>query len=564
MIIKSITVERLGPFYAPIKVDIDPRVTIITGANDVGKSSLLRAIELALTEQSINNDFANHDHVQSSPKAPEKDEALRVSVVIELTESVDLQRGKDLAIIAGDRAEIIRRVGREVVNTATKTFLKNYGEQTQFALKLPAIIRPGAINGAISNNEINLKELNPLEQALLDTGFKAKFELSRFEKMHPVIWGQTVRSAQLEINRLLSKVLPSPGVINFELLADVGGDRSRIGVLIRDRHGAITPFGSRGSGLRRMITFLAELITYHRGAHHKIVLLDEPENSLHADAQHLLREFLYNLTSDGKTQVIYATHSPAMVNPMRGTQLRVLYRTTESGFATSKLLPKPEQSNFLGLRTSLGISAADSLLYAPVTVITEGSTEQACLPDIIEKLESVADFGFSDARKILGLATFLDGNGDSFEYLCRLAKANGAKVVVFLDGDKRARVAQLDMEHAHPDVPVVFLPGQSEFEEIVPTSVYLRALGRLTDSDLGDDAEVRFNAWIACNPRLQRFAFSKRVERWFTDNYDACFPSKNALMQKAIALAQPAQISAGSIQSLLGEIRKFLENTSFE
>jgi hypothetical protein len=561
MRIKSITAHRIGPFYEPFTLGLDERVTIVTGANDVGKSSLLRALELALTENAADDAFINHDHVQESQKAWSKDESITVEALVNLSEAVDIQNGGH-QVAAGDHARIRRILAKDVAKTHTQTQLRHHGGSEHLRIKLPAIVKPGNGGGSRINDIIDLKKPGQLEQALLDAAFKARFDFTRLADMKPLAFTRAIRDAQEVLNRLLERVLPYPGMIKFDLLP-VEGDRSRLGILVRDRHDGITPFGTRGAGVQRMITLAAELITYHRGAHHKLVLIDEPENSLHPDAQHLLREFLFGITSDGRTQVVYSTHSAAMINPMRGEQVRVLVRAKAGATATTKLLSRPTDANFLGLRTSLGMSPADSLLFAPVTVITEGATEVGCLPKLIEKLEPSGILAPLDLRRLSGLTTFMDGMGDSFEFLCRFAKAHGARVVLFLDGDKRARVSQLRMTEHHPDVPIVHLPGASEFEELVPAGVYLRALAELTGIALPADAEQQIAAWTGQVEHRSRLAFSKRVEGWFTDHVPADFPTKKAVMQKALELAQPAEINATPIRELFNQIQRLLESTSF-
>ncbi len=212
--------------------------------------------------------------------------------------------------------------------------------------------------------------------------------------------------------------MPVPSSLRFHFMP-IEGNRKMISVLLQDRHEAITPFGMRGAGVKKMITLLAELLTSHADAHHRILLLDEPENSLHADAQHLLREFLFNLTVTGRTQVVYATHSPCMINPMRPEQVRLLRRSTLNGKPVSVILPQATDSNFLALRTSLGISASDSLLYAPVTVVIEGDTEFKCLAPIIRTfLEATRLKTFCVGQwQLLSLSHFLDGMGDNYEFL---------------------------------------------------------------------------------------------------------------------------------------------------
>ena len=91
------------------------------------------------------------------------------------------------------------------------------------------------------------------------------------------------------------------------------------------------------------------------------------------------------------------THSPYMINPMRPEQVRLLRRNIVDGKPTSSNVRQATDSNFLQLRTSLGISASDSLLFAPVTVVIEGDTEFKCLAPLIKKL---ADAKVEKALKI--------------------------------------------------------------------------------------------------------------------------------------------------------------------
>ncbi len=272
------------------------------------------------------------------------------------------------------------------------------------------------------------------------------------------------------------------------------------------------------------------------------------------------------MTADGKAQVIYATHSPSMINPMRGGQIRVLHRTMSQNkkFATTRLMPAPDEANFLAVRTSLGISAGDSLLYAPVTIITEGVTEVRCLPAVIARLNSAGLLGEIDADKLLGLSTFLDGNGDSYEYLCRLAKAHGAKVILFLDGDKRRQVQKMDIAGKHPDVPVVFITGTKEFEQIVPETKYLQALAEEAEVNLGDDPSQELATWTAAQAYRSKVAFSKRVDQWFDERHTIdFFLSKKLIMERAIRLTDPTEIDATAIKELLGKIEQALLGTSF-
>jgi predicted ATP-dependent endonuclease of OLD family len=312
-----------------------------------------------------------------------------------------------------------------------------------------------------------------------------------------------------------------------------------------------------------MITLMAELLTKSCDVHHRVVLVDEPENSLHPDAQHLLREFLFALTATKRTQVIYATHSPSMINPLRPEQLRLLRRVLVQGKPTSSCSRQPTDSNFLELRTSLGISAADSLLFAPVTVVIEGDTEFKCLAFLIKKLSDSKIPGFEDAAR-LSLSHFLDGMGDNYEYLCRLAKSQGTRVVLLLDGDKRKVVEQLKLKQTHPDVPVILLPDRDEFESLVPLDTYLDALAEAVGQN-GKRKELRqqWEEWLAADKTRSRMVLSKRIWHWVEEKFEDCRATKPSVMRRAVELTPPAQISAQPLLDLLAAIRNHLSDTSF-
>lgn len=76
-----------------------------------------------------------------------------------------------------------------------------------------------------------------------------------------------------------------------------------------------------------------------------------------------------------------------------------------------------------------------------MTVIVEGATEVLCLPYLLMKLKEAEQAGFGDLESLLSHTHFLDGEGGSYEYMCRLAKSQNAIPVLFIDGDITETVA---------------------------------------------------------------------------------------------------------------------------
>ena len=312
--------------------------------------------------------------------------------------------------------------------------------------------------------------------------------------------------------------------------------------------------GSRGTGIKKLVALLAALTTAEIQNQHYIILIDEPETSLHADAQHMLRRVLEKIASGPKAQVIYATHSPSMINTMRPATIRVMRRDRVNEEATSIIENACYDHDYRRVRTSLGITPSDSLLYAPITVIVEGPTEIRCLPRLLEMFENAALPGFEDVQLLLSQAHFLDGEGSSFEYMCRLALSQNASPVIFVDGDKLSEVEMI--RGKHPDVPILHLEAGTEFEQIVPEEKYIQAVSiSLNDHSQKITIEY-FDLWRAEQSKSR--AFSKQIRRWIEDISDKPL-YKPLIMEKAIEIAGIDLINPDVFRRLVAAMRTAIQ-----
>jgi energy-coupling factor transporter ATP-binding protein EcfA2 len=561
MHLTSVTINRVGPFYHETKLLLDEEVTILTGANDTGKSSVLSCLRILLTDRGMDEMEVNQDYLQESPGKWTEDQTITVSGEFRIDDRNEVPVDGYI-FTPGDSATLLKRVGLQTGKTKEALIRSKHHGNASWAFKLPVLVDVQSTEKV--RDLINLKSPNSTESALLNTAFGG-FNHEKLSLMQSLNFNRSVRAAEERLNAHMKRVMPMEGTIRFSL-QPMDGKRDLLGVYLSDRNDGITPFGCRGSGVQKMITFFSELITKAASAHHRIILIDEPENSLHADAQHLLRELLYSLASQKNTQVIYTTHSPSMVNPARPTQIRLLRRQNRDGHATSVIEMDVHRENFFGLRSSLGLSAGDSLLFAPVTVIVEGDTEILCLSQLFTKLEAAGIPGFDESKKLLSLTHFLDGSGDSFDYLTRLAESHGTRVILFLDGDKRNRVKQKGLEQKHPNARFIFCDDNSEFEELVPEEFYFQAIAELLDKKASEGSDLRdkWEASVSQNPNRQRLAFSKRVFHWVEEEFPEFESSKASLMTRAIQLTPPEKIKTKPLAELLIKIREMLEKTSFD
>jgi hypothetical protein len=293
---------------------------------------------------------------------------------------------------------------------------------------------------------------------------------------------QWANPGTVRINDRLKALFPPTLPFRFRL-REISGKPDQLGILLIDQHKGHTPLGSRGAGVRRLMNITGALLRISPESGHTVVLYDEPETSLHADAQHMLRRLLEALGALPTVQVVYTTHSPAMINTLRPHSIRVLERRRVNDKATSIFVNQALAENYSLVRSSLGISPADSLLYSPITIVVEGPTEVRSVPFMLKKLADAGVIEPGLLEVLLPQTHILDGEGSSFEYMVRLAKSQNAHPVLFLDGDK-ANEAQA-VRTPHPDVAVIILDVGKEFEELVPRTVYIQAVAELLEDTTG-------------------------------------------------------------------------------
>lgn len=405
--------------------------------------------------------------------------------------------------------------------------------------KRPKILELSPEN--IVRNVVNLENMTKAEQHLLRLGFGADFSTAAIQSLNSHRRGMALDRAQEALNERLKSFFPSSMPFAFRFM-DIAGQGKEVGISLVDGVQGYTPVESRGSGVRRLLTLMGLILQEANPNEDCLVLLDEPETSLHADAQHTLRRALEALGQNPRVQVVYATHSPCMVNPARPDRIRVFSRHMQSDKATTKVQALSYSENFQQVRVSLGLTPSDSLLYGLVTILVEGDTEARCLGPLLQRLAEDKVSGFEDLGSLLESCHFVCGGGDSISYYCKLATDQNGKPVVFLDGDKPNVAAKLAAER--PLTPIVQLPAGTEFENLVPESRYIAALGQELqqyDADASQISGEGFQAWSAQANLPARMMFSKRVDRWITELIGTSY-NKHSVMERALRSTPTAEL----------------------
>ncbi len=173
-----------------------------------------------------------------------------------------------------------------------------------------------------------------------------------------------------------------------------------------------------GSGEIAVVMLVLEVLNAKARA---LVLLDEPEVSLHPGAQHRLTEFLLNQIKIKKIQVILSTHSPAIIEGLPKEAIKVLTRNPMTGKVQVKGESFPEEAFF-----HLGQTNNDKIV-----LLVEDQLSKA----IIEYIASQVGEAFYKQFDVI----FVPGGASSIttQYLPAFAAVDNKNVFVILDGDQK-------------------------------------------------------------------------------------------------------------------------------
>jgi len=160
-----------------------------------------------------------------------------------------------------------------------------------------------------------------------------------------------------------------------------------------------------------------------------LVAAEEPEAHLHPNAQ----KTLYNQLAGIKGQVIVSTHSPYLAAMAEPNCLRSLRKT--SNICQAMKLSPMDAEETRKLKREV-INTRGEILFSKAIVLCEGETEEQVLPMLFERLysNSAHEFGVS----FVGVG----GSGARYKPFLMLARDFSIPILIFSDGETKV-VSQL-------------------------------------------------------------------------------------------------------------------------
>ena len=197
--------------------------------------------------------------------------------------------------------------------------------------------------------------------------------------------------------------------------------------------------GAQRSIQMALVRYLAEMKASGdaQRAARTLLLIDEPELYLHPQAIEQVRLALKTLAKQAY-QVIFATHSPQMIDKEDIGNTLIICKTIEQGTHTRKRLTDaitetindaPSQARIL-----FELSNSSKILFSDRVLIAEGPTEEKLLPDIFHRIK-----GYTLSARKIALVS-LGGSGNAAKGL-RILDAIGIPAKALVDLDYAFRTA---------------------------------------------------------------------------------------------------------------------------
>jgi len=435
----------------PVKVDLDD-IVVLVGPNNSGKSSILRAYEIAMSEGSN----AGKLRLEDFPKGEiDPDQPVEIELVTEV-------------IVGEPSKQWIGSLTGSAVNADGRKFVKekwvwtSVGKGTRYGWNVDkqawddkkpwgyanvANTRRPAVHPvrAFDPPEAQAKQIHDLlSKAILDSAKllikdginlydKILGDVAEFQKLALDHNKEKIEEAENTLNEILSSIFFDHAVryiqssdaseSTIKLFADGGK------LTMGHKDGHMSDLESQGSGARRTMLWAALKLLKDSNTDQKkanVLLIDEPELCLHPNAIRDACKVLYDLASKEGWQVMVTTHSPVFIDLSRDNTSIVRVERVAKGEIVGTTLYRPEEAK-LSLDDKVNLKLLNAydpyvaeFFFGGKIIIVEGDTEYSAFRMIMNEDKSFSDVHIIRARgkaTIATLAKILNQFGASYSII---------------------------------------------------------------------------------------------------------------------------------------------------
>ncbi|MBA7603013.1 DNA replication and repair protein RecF [subsurface metagenome] len=240
------------------------------------------------------------------------------------------------------------------------------------------------------------------------------------------------------------------------------------------------PPEERSEGFQWFVSFLANFVIESNDNTNNILLLDEPAIKLHPKGQKDFLKILDDISD--KSQIIYTSHSPFLVNRNFPHRIRVL-RKSENG---TEIINNPYSEGktrfWEPLKTAIGICLGDLFSFGETNLIVEGISDQILLSGISHQLAKI-EKEYLDLEKI---SIYPAEGASNVIYMGKFALSCELNPIALLDSDDSGKKARQKARDKRVSLKILMTEEFKEhaftIEDMLPRDDYIIAVNASYDN----------------------------------------------------------------------------------
>lgn len=480
MKLTSFSVTNYRSITTAHKIKLDD-LTVLVGKNNEGKSNILKALALSMTQiirhhnssRARNLKFSRYDDnaynwerdfpVSLQSRTTNVESIFKLDFSLDTAEAIEFK--KETGIYVNGDIPIDIRIGKDNITkiTVPKRGSSSFNQQSKKVAEFVSE-RSAFINiPAVRTEEITLNAINEILSKELSVIEENPDFINSIETINR-LQNEILETIALKIKEPLSEFMPSINDIKIKVSTEARrfSLRKDFDVIVDD--GTPTNIEHKGDGVKSLAA-LAMLKDKHFIKAASIIAIEEPEVHLHPSAIHQLMEVIIGLAVTN--QVILTTHNPLFVSR---NNLRSNIIVDRGNAAPAK--------NIREIRNVLGVMPSDNLINSNCVLVVEGEDDKISLLKLLSVMSEKIKKAL--ANNILVIEEI--GGAGNLSYKLNMLRNFLCKYHVFMDHDKAGTSAA---EKASKDglLTTKYLTyticngmGESEFEDCLNSEVYKNAI----------------------------------------------------------------------------------------
>ncbi|HCL4446018.1 AAA-ATPase [Clostridium sporogenes] len=402
----------------PVEIELDD-IVVLVGSNNVGKSSILRAYEVVMSNGSKGDELKLEDFPNGKIDEKLLPEIELQTIVYDNTPGIKwITETKDGENLVRERW-IWKKEGKPT-RQGYDVGLRDWSDKVPWGAPNVANSRrpqPHRID-AFSSPETQSKEIKKILLSILHeriNNLEEEYkngEINDYAKLLSMIkeiQSKIVSDSEKEIEKIqdeltnyFSEIFPKYKII-FDAKPEEDVDKSinlfkaDSQLLVGPQDGYLSDIEKQGSGARRTLLWTALKIVAETKSKEKsierphLLLLDEPELCLHPTAIRDASKLLYDLPKEKNWQVMITTHSPLFIDVSRDNTTIIRVEKNNLGniqgttlFRPNKVKLDEDDKQNLKLLNIFDPYVAE-FFFGGKTIIVEGDTEYTAFKYVISK-----------------------------------------------------------------------------------------------------------------------------------------------------------------------------------